>query len=65
MKPVRSVSIVSCMLLVLASFSLCLLCGGEAAAQTKTLKIGLISSVSGPMAPAFKSSLLPQRRRQS
>ncbi len=58
MKPVRSASIVSCMLLVLASFSLCLLCGGEAAAQTKTLKIGLISSVSGPMAPAFKSELV-------
>lgn len=57
MKPVRSVSIVSCMLLVLASFSFCLLCEGEAAAQTKTLKIGLISSVSGPMAPAFASEL--------
>ena len=58
MKSARSVSIVSCVLLVLASFSFCVLCGGEAAAQTKTLKIGLISSVTGPMAPAFKSELV-------
>ncbi len=57
MKPVKSVSIVSSTLLALALFSFCLLCGGKAAAQTKTLKIGLISSVTGPMAPAFKSEL--------
>lgn len=30
---------------------------GEAIAQTKTFKVGLISSVTGPMAPAFKSEL--------
>ena len=58
MKSARSVSIVSCMLLVLGSFSFCVLCGGEAAAQTKTMQIGLISSVTGPMAPAFKSELV-------
>lgn len=42
---------------MLLMFSLSLPFAHEAAAQTKTLKIGLISSVTGPMAPAFKSEL--------
>ena len=42
-------------LLVLGSLVLVLtLCASQASAETKTLKIGLITSVTGPMAPAFK-----------
>jgi ABC-type branched-subunit amino acid transport system substrate-binding protein len=57
MKKAKSVSVVSCLVLVLAVFFLCSSFAKEAAAQAKTLKIGLISSVTGPMAPAFKSEL--------
>ncbi|MGD0919331.1 MAG: ABC transporter substrate-binding protein, partial [Thermodesulfobacteriota bacterium] len=57
MKKVRSVSAISCLVLVFAVFSLWCSFVKEAVAQAKTLKIGLISSVTGPMAPAFKSEL--------
>jgi branched-chain amino acid transport system substrate-binding protein len=43
------------LLVILALFSLPSFFVQEAAAQAKTLKIGLISSMTGPMAPAFKS----------
>jgi branched-chain amino acid transport system substrate-binding protein len=54
MKRIRLVSIVSCFLLLIALFTLLSFVTKEAAAQAKTLKIGLITSVTGPMAPAFK-----------
>jgi branched-chain amino acid transport system substrate-binding protein len=54
MKRIRLVSIVSCLLLLFALFTLLSSFTKEAAAQAKTLKIGLITSVTGPMAPAFK-----------
>jgi branched-chain amino acid transport system substrate-binding protein len=54
MKRIRLVSIVSCLLLLFALFSLLSSFTKEAAAQVNTLKIGLITSVTGPMAPAFK-----------
>ena len=57
MKKVKSVSVISCLVLVLAVFFLWSSFAKEAIAQAKTLKIGLISSVTGPMAPAFKSEL--------
>jgi branched-chain amino acid transport system substrate-binding protein len=57
MKKVKSVWVISCLVSVLVAFSLWSPCTNETAAQTKTLKIGLISSVTGPMAPAFKSEL--------
>ena len=57
MKKVKSVSVVFCLFLVIAVFFLWSSFAKEAAAQAKTLKIGLISSVTGPMAPAFKSEL--------
>ena len=48
--------------LVILSLSLLLgltgaICTGVAQAQTKTLKIGLIASVTGPLAPAFKANV--------
>jgi len=55
MEKVRSVLIVYCLLVILALFSLPGFFVQEAAAQAKTLKIGLISSMTGPMAPAFKN----------
>ena len=58
MKKVKSVLVVSCLVLVLGVFFLWSSFAKEAAAQAKTLKIGLISSVTGPMAPAFKSELV-------
>jgi branched-chain amino acid transport system substrate-binding protein len=57
MKKVKSVSIISCLVLLVSLFLLSSSFVKEAAAQAKTLKIGLISSVTGPMAPAFKSEL--------
>jgi ABC-type branched-subunit amino acid transport system substrate-binding protein len=57
MKKVKSVSVVSCIVLAVALFLLSSSFAKEAVAQVKTLKIGLISSVTGPMAPAFKSEL--------
>jgi branched-chain amino acid transport system substrate-binding protein len=54
MKKVRSVSVVSCLVLVFTFFSLWSSFVKEAVAQAKTLKIGLITSVTGPMAPAFE-----------
>jgi branched-chain amino acid transport system substrate-binding protein len=57
MKKVEKVLVFSCMLSMLVMFCLSLPFAHEAAAQTKILKIGLISSVTGPMAPAFKSEL--------
>ena len=57
MKKVKSVSVVFCLVLVLAVFFLWSSFAKEAVAQAKTVKFGLISSVTGPMAPAFKSEL--------
>ena len=54
MKRRGSISIVSCLLLLFALFLLSSSFVADAAAQAKTLKIGLITSVTGPMAPAFK-----------
>lgn len=58
MKLVRLVVVVSCVMSLCALFSFSLCVTGEAVAQTKTVKIGLISSVTGPLAPAFKSELV-------
>ncbi len=57
MKKLKSVLAACCVLTMLTLFSFSMPFTGEAAAQTKTLKVGLISSVTGPMAPAFKSEL--------
>jgi len=54
MKKRGLVLMVSCLLFLLALFSLLGSFTKEATAQVKTLKIGLITSVTGPMAPAFK-----------
>jgi branched-chain amino acid transport system substrate-binding protein len=54
MKGKGLVLIVFCLLLLFALFTLLTSFAKEASAQAKTLKIGLISSVTGPMAPAFK-----------
>jgi branched-chain amino acid transport system substrate-binding protein len=51
----RSVWMFCCLLVILALFSLSNFLVQEAAAQAKTLKIGLISSMTGPMAAAFKN----------
>jgi len=50
------VAIMSCALLVAGIFFLSVL-SNEALAETKTLKIGLISSVTGMLAPAFLTNL--------
>jgi branched-chain amino acid transport system substrate-binding protein len=47
--------VVSCLLLMIALFLFSNFFTKEAAAQVKTFKFGLISSMTGPMAPAFKS----------
>ena len=52
MKKMRVMWIMSCALLVAAAFFLSVI-SNEALAETKTLKIGLITSVTGPMAPGF------------
>jgi branched-chain amino acid transport system substrate-binding protein len=54
MRQLKSVYMVLCLLLVLALFLLSSSLTKEAIADVKTLKIGLITSVTGPMAPAFK-----------
>ncbi len=54
MKKMRAIGIMSCALLVAATFFLSVT-SNEALAETKTLKIGLINSVTGPMAPGFRS----------
>jgi branched-chain amino acid transport system substrate-binding protein len=54
MKTARSVLVVPCLPLIFALFILSSFSTNEAVAQTKTLKIGLITSVTGPMAPSFK-----------
>ena len=53
MKTGRSVFVVTCLLLV-SLFFLSSSLTQEARAEVKTLPIGLITSVTGPMAPAFK-----------
>ena len=50
-----SVSVVSCLLLMVTLFLFSSSFMKEAAAQAKTFKFGLISSMTGPMAPAFKN----------
>ena len=57
MKASKSDLIACVALSMFTLFSLCAPFAGDAAAQTKTFKIGLISSVTGPMAPAFKSQI--------
>jgi branched-chain amino acid transport system substrate-binding protein len=54
MKKGRFVLILCGLLSILTLFSLSSSLTKEAIAQVKTLKIGLITSVTGPMAPAFK-----------
>ena len=55
MKKVRLILMARCLVLILALFSLPSFFVQEAAAQAKTFKFGLISSMTGPMAPAFKN----------
>ena len=55
MEKVKSVSIVCSLLVIFTLFLLPNFLVQEVAAQTKTLKIGLISSMTGPMAAAFKN----------
>jgi len=54
----KSVFIIGVTVFALASFLFSGVFAGDVFAQTKTLKIGLISSVTGPLAPAFKSELV-------
>jgi len=54
MKKIRSGTVACCLVVIIALFLLSTIFAKEAAAQAKTLKIGLITSVTGPMAPAFK-----------
>jgi branched-chain amino acid transport system substrate-binding protein len=55
MKKVRSIPVVFCVLLVLGVFLFSMSFTKDVNAQTKTLKIGLITSVTGPMAPGFRA----------
>ncbi|MGD0916548.1 MAG: ABC transporter substrate-binding protein [Thermodesulfobacteriota bacterium] len=55
MKKRGSVLVVSCLVLLLGVFSFWSSFAKEAVAQAKTFKFGLISSMTGPMAPPFKS----------
>jgi branched-chain amino acid transport system substrate-binding protein len=55
MKKRGSLFIVSCFVLMFALFLFSGYFTKEATAQPKTFKFGLISSMTGPMAPAFKS----------
>jgi branched-chain amino acid transport system substrate-binding protein len=57
MKTQKTILVACCILCMVTFFSFTTSFIGEAAAQTKTFKVGLISSVTGPMAPAFKSLL--------
>jgi branched-chain amino acid transport system substrate-binding protein len=54
MKKVKSVFVVPILMLFLALFLFSSSFVKEATAQPQTLKVGLITSVTGPMAPAFK-----------
>ena len=54
MKKLSSVVIISCMFMMFLLFAVTP-CARQAAAETNTLKIGLITSVTGPLAPAMKS----------
>ena len=56
MKKAKSLSIFS-LVLALAFFLLSISSINEARAEAKTLKIGMITSITGPMAPAFKSMI--------
>ena len=55
MKKRVSVLVISCLLLMVTLFLFSSSFIQEATAQAKTFKFGLISSMTGPMAPAFKS----------
>jgi len=57
MKSLKSKIFVSVLLLIFALSSFPVFLVKEAAAQVKTLKIGLITSVTGPMAPGFRPIL--------
>ena len=53
----RLAAVVCITVFVLASFLFAGACARDAFAQTKTLKIGLVASMTGPLAPAFKSAI--------
>jgi branched-chain amino acid transport system substrate-binding protein len=53
----RLVSVAVVTAIVLASFLFSGVCARDALAQTKTLKIGLVASMTGPLAPAFRSAI--------
>ena len=55
MKKVASISVVLC--LVLALFFLCSPFVGKAAAETKTIKIGLVTSMTGMLAAPYTPML--------
>jgi branched-chain amino acid transport system substrate-binding protein len=56
MKKLSSVLVVSCMVLILAAlFPLARSFAKEPAAEVRTLKIGLITSITGPLAPTLKA----------
>jgi branched-chain amino acid transport system substrate-binding protein len=55
MKRGRLISVVCVMAFVLASFLFAGASARDAFAETKNLKIGLVASMTGPLAPAFKS----------
>lgn len=57
MKSLKSELLASCLLSIFALSFLSVFFAKEAAAQVKTLKIGLITSVTGPMAPGFRPIL--------
>ncbi|MGD0662712.1 MAG: ABC transporter substrate-binding protein, partial [Syntrophorhabdales bacterium] len=54
MRKLSSVTLISCVLLMFL-LPIANPCARQAAAETNTLKIGLITSVTGPLAPAMKS----------
>lgn len=54
MKKLTSLIGFSCLLTMLAAFPLTGLMASESAAETKTVEIGVITSVTGPMSAAFK-----------
>ena len=58
MKMTRILVVVAAMTVVIALASFCPLLTGSAFAETKTLKIGLVSSLSGPWAAGIKSQVV-------
>ena len=54
MKENRFLFFINCLLLILSLFLFSSPFTKQVKAETKTLKIGLITSMTGPMAPAFR-----------